>query len=167
MGRGGEGKSRGKDAEGEGRGAKISVYLLLFGEVTKDRKKSEKCGSQAGGATCPDGLCCSQYGYCGSTDAYCGPGCQSQCSGGSTPTPTPTPPGGGGALTSLISSDQFEQMLKHRIDASCPARGFYTYDAFIAATNSFNGFAELGDTDTRKREIAAFLSQTSHEITGG
>ncbi|KAJ8618291.1 hypothetical protein MRB53_014477 [Persea americana] len=75
-----------------------------------------------GGAKCPGGLCCSNYGYCGSTDPYCGTGCQSQCSGGSTPTPTPTPPGGGGAVASLISSDQFEQMVKHRNDANCPAR---------------------------------------------
>ncbi|RWR90611.1 chitinase Ib [Cinnamomum micranthum f. kanehirae] len=117
------------------------------------------------GAKCPGGLCCSKYGYCGSTDPYCGPGCQSQCSGCSTPTPTPTPPAGGAVVASLTSSDQFEQMLKHRNNANCPARGFYTYDAFIAAANSFNGFAEMGDRDTHKREIAAFLGQTSHETT--
>ncbi|RWR90610.1 chitinase 1 isoform X3 [Cinnamomum micranthum f. kanehirae] len=141
--------------------------LTIFSLASILSAYAQQCGSQAGGATCPGGLCCSQYGYCGSTDPYCGPGCQSQCSGGSTPTPTPTTPGGGGAVASVISSDQFEQMLKHRNDASCPARGFYTYEAFIAAANSFSGFAELGDTDTRKREIAAFLGQTSHEITGG
>ena len=27
-------------------------------------------------ASCPDGLCLSQYGYCGTTDEYCGKGCQ-------------------------------------------------------------------------------------------
>ncbi|RWR90607.1 chitinase 1 [Cinnamomum micranthum f. kanehirae] len=68
---------------------------------------------------------------------------------------------------SLLSSDQFEQMLKHRNEASCPANGFYTYDAFIAAANSFSGFATVGDDTTKKREIAAFLAQTSHETTGG
>uniref|UniRef100_A0A803NQY4 Glycoside hydrolase family 19 catalytic domain-containing protein n=1 Tax=Cannabis sativa TaxID=3483 RepID=A0A803NQY4_CANSA len=47
------------------------------------------------------------------------------------------------------------------------ARGFYTYDAFIAASNSFPGFGTTGDDATRKREIAAFLGQTSHETTGG
>lgn len=26
---------------------------------------------------CPDDLCCSQWGYCGTGDAYCGDGCQS------------------------------------------------------------------------------------------
>eukprot|EP00835_Amoeboradix_gromovi_P003692 NODE_254_length_12812_cov_0.286872.p3 type:complete len:460 gc:universal NODE_254_length_12812_cov_0.286872:12576-11197(-) len=28
---------------------------------------------------CPSGLCCSIYGYCGTTDAYCGSDCQRQC----------------------------------------------------------------------------------------
>ncbi|KAK2632883.1 hypothetical protein EUGRSUZ_L00939 [Eucalyptus grandis] len=58
-------------------------------------------------------------------------------------------------------------MLKHRNDGNCPAKGFYTYDAFITAAKSFGGFGTTGDTDTRKREIAAFLAQTSHETTGG
>ncbi|KAL3527277.1 hypothetical protein ACH5RR_011933 [Cinchona calisaya] len=68
---------------------------------------------------------------------------------------------------SLISKPQFEQILKHRNDANCQAKGFYTYEAFIAAAKSFGGFGTTGDTDTRKREIAAFLAQTSHETTGG
>ncbi|KAI8032149.1 hypothetical protein LOK49_LG01G02775 [Camellia lanceoleosa] len=70
-------------------------------------------------------------------------------------------------ISSLISRDLFNQMLKHRNDASCPGNGFYTYDAFVAAAKSFGGFGTTGDTDTRKREIAAFLAQTSHETTGG
>ena len=35
------------------------------------------CGAQAGGAICPDNLCCSAYGFCGASYDYCGPGCQS------------------------------------------------------------------------------------------
>ncbi|OTB20695.1 carbohydrate-binding module family 18 protein [Daldinia sp. EC12] len=34
------------------------------------------CGADAG-KKCPEGTCCSQYGSCGSTDEYCGMGCQS------------------------------------------------------------------------------------------
>ncbi|XP_059623390.1 endochitinase-like [Cornus florida] len=68
---------------------------------------------------------------------------------------------------SLVSKALFDQMLKHRNDANCPGKGFYTYEAFIAAANSFGGFGTTGDTPTRKREIAAFLAQTSHETTGG
>ncbi|KAI3426598.1 S-acyltransferase [Psidium guajava] len=74
---------------------------------------------------------------------------------------------GGGDIGSLISQDLFNEMLKHRNDGNCPAKGFYTYDAFITAAKSFGGFGTTGDTDTRKREIAAFLAQTSHETTGG
>ncbi|RVX16431.1 Basic endochitinase C [Vitis vinifera] len=58
-------------------------------------------------------------------------------------------------------------MLKHRNEAACPGKGFYTYEAFISAAKSFGGFGTTGDTDTCKREIAAFLAQTSHETTGG
>ena len=31
---------------------------------------------------------------------------------------------------------------------------------------SFGGFGTTGDVNTRKRELAAFLAQTSHETTG-
>ncbi|ORX55398.1 hypothetical protein BCR36DRAFT_410326 [Piromyces finnis] len=33
------------------------------------------CGSEKG--ICPGNLCCSKYGYCGTSSAYCGTGCQS------------------------------------------------------------------------------------------
>ncbi|KAI7979338.1 Basic endochitinase [Camellia lanceoleosa] len=132
---------------------------------------AQQCGSQAGGKLCAGGLCCSQYGYCGNTSPYCSTGCQSQCSpggGGSPSTPsTPTPTPSGGDISSIISRTLFDQMLKHRNDANCPGKGFYTYDAFIAAAKAFGGFGTTGDTVTRKREIAAFLGQTSHETTGG
>ncbi|KAL4616457.1 hypothetical protein ACB092_07G200300, partial [Castanea dentata] len=126
---------------------------------------AEQCGTQAGGALCPNGLCCSQWGWCGTTAAYCDDGCQSQCSGGGG--------GGGGGggeggdIGSIISSDDLDQLLLYRNDAACPARNFYTYDAFIEAANSFPGFGTTGDIDIRKREIAAFLGQTSHETTRG
>ncbi len=35
-----------------------------------------KCGEDYG--TCPSGQCCSKYGWCGKTDAYCSEGCQSK-----------------------------------------------------------------------------------------
>ncbi|KAA8549802.1 hypothetical protein F0562_001486 [Nyssa sinensis] len=122
---------------------------------------AEQCGRQAGGAICPGGLCCSQFGWCGSTLDYCGAGCQSQCSGTATPCPGPS----GGDITNLITRSMFDDMLKHRNDVACPVRNFYTYDAFIAAARSFPGFATTGVDTTRKREIAAFLGHTSHEAT--
>ncbi|XP_022638556.1 endochitinase isoform X3 [Vigna radiata var. radiata] len=91
---------------------------------------AEQCGKQAGGALCPNGLCCSKFGWCGDTDSYCGEGCQSQCKSGPKPTPTPSTP-------------------------------------TPSTARSFSGFGTTGDDNTRKKEIAAFLAQTSHETTGG
>uniref|UniRef100_A0A2P2LEU5 Uncharacterized protein MANES_11G106100 n=1 Tax=Rhizophora mucronata TaxID=61149 RepID=A0A2P2LEU5_RHIMU len=140
----------------------VSSLLLLLLLSLLVGSSAEQCGNQAGGALCPGGLCCSQFGWCGNSDAYCGAGCQSQCGSGG---------GGGGEeggdLGSIISRSMFEQMLKHRNDVACPAKGFYTYDAFISAAKAFPGFGTTGDVPTRKREIAAFFGQTSHETTGG
>lgn len=69
-------------------------------------------------------------------------------------------------VASIISEDVFNQFLKHRNDAACPAKGFYTYTAFIAAANSFPDFGNNGDLESRKRELAAFFGQTSQETTG-
>ncbi|XP_039818484.1 root-specific lectin-like [Panicum virgatum] len=44
-------------------------------------KADPQCGVQAGGAVCANGLCCSQFGFCGLGIKYCGVGCQSQCLG--------------------------------------------------------------------------------------
>jgi len=66
----------------------------------------------------------------------------------------------------IVTSDLFNEMLKNRNEDRCPAKGFYTYDAFIGAANSFPGFGTTGDDTARKKEIAAFFGQTSHETTG-
>ena len=134
--------------------ALIILSLLLLSSFQGG--SAEQCGRQAGGALCPGGQCCSKFGWCGTTSDYCTNECQSQCGGSSA----------GGDIGSLISKDAFNQLLKHRNDGGCPAKGFYTYDAFIAAAKSFPSFATTGDTATRKREIAAFLGQTSQETTG-
>ncbi|CAN6342101.1 unnamed protein product [Urochloa humidicola] len=126
--------------------------------------RAQTCGSQAGGALCPNCLCCSQWGFCGDTDPYCGAGCQSQCRGCAGPPPGPP---GTGDLASLLPRDLFERLLLHRNDAACGGHGFYSYDAFLAAAASFPAFATTGSDEQRKREVAAFLGQTSHETTGG
>jgi len=40
-------------------------------------KADPQYGVQAGGAVCANGLCCSQFGFCGLGIKYCGVGCQS------------------------------------------------------------------------------------------
>ncbi|KAL1827844.1 hypothetical protein ACET3Z_006256 [Daucus carota] len=122
---------------------------------------AELCGKQAGNALCPNGMCCSQYRWCGTTAEYC-TNCQSQC-GGSKPVPS----GGSGGVGSIITETVFSDMFKHRNDGNCRSNGFYTYSAFINGAQSFNGFGTTGTTDQRKQELAAFLAQTSHETTGG
>lgn len=68
---------------------------------------------QCGAATltrCPPGLCCSQYGWCDGTDAYCGPGCQpgfgvcaNASSSSGSPAPSPVAPLVGGNATPTSS----------------------------------------------------------------
>ncbi|CAN1765151.1 unnamed protein product [Linum perenne] len=53
-----------------------------------------QCGTQGGKKRCDNQLCCSFFGYCGSTKKYCGSGCQKgyglcHGSGGSPPPPPP------------------------------------------------------------------------------
>ncbi|XP_040962308.1 LEAF RUST 10 DISEASE-RESISTANCEUS RECEPTOR-LIKE PROTEIN KINASE-like 2.4 isoform X2 [Gossypium hirsutum] len=132
----------------------LSLSFMMLGvAASQSNNTREVCGRQAGGALCPNGLCCSQFGMCGSTSDYCGSGCQSQCSGND--------------IGSIITQHLFNNMLKYLNDSRCPGNGFYTYSAFITAARSFNGFGTTGDLTTRKRELAAFLAQTSHETTGG
>ncbi|GAA0185851.1 hypothetical protein LIER_33139 [Lithospermum erythrorhizon] len=54
----------------------VFFFALLFVSIS-----AQQCGRSLGNRVCPNGLCCSQYGYCGRTTAYCGYGCQSQCGG--------------------------------------------------------------------------------------
>ncbi|KAF8401801.1 hypothetical protein HHK36_012747 [Tetracentron sinense] len=53
----------------------VLLLCLAAGATAQD------CGRQAGGRTCAGNLCCSQYGYCGTSDDYCLPSknCQSNC----------------------------------------------------------------------------------------
>ncbi|KMS95786.1 hypothetical protein BVRB_004860 [Beta vulgaris subsp. vulgaris] len=77
--------------------------------------------------------------------------------------PTPTPPT---HLTDIISEEMFNEFLLNRIQPRCPGRWFYTYQAFITAAETFPEFGNTGNDEIRKREIAAFFGQTSHETSG-
>ncbi|KAI9050602.1 hypothetical protein LZ554_005761 [Drepanopeziza brunnea f. sp. 'monogermtubi'] len=56
-----------------------------------------QCGAKYGGATCDPqgefGGCCSQYGFCGTSDGHClvSNGCQSGCKGSASPTTSQEP----------------------------------------------------------------------------
>jgi chitinase len=82
--------------------------------------------------------------------------------GGAPPPPPPVGGGGGGngsGFGGILTQQVFNAMFPNR-------SGFYTYDALVAAANTFPGLATTGDADTRKREVAAFLANVAHE-TGG
>jgi hypothetical protein len=70
-------------------------------------------------------------------------------------------------VASIVSEELYSSLFLHKDDAACPAKGFYTYASFIRATKKFPKVGGAGDLVTRKREIAAFLAQISHETTGG
>ncbi|KAI1443975.1 carbohydrate-binding module family 18 [Annulohypoxylon stygium] len=65
------------------------------------------CGNTGAGTegyTCPDSLCCSQYGYCGNTTNYCSTGCQDQfgiCGGSGGDGDEPGDDGDGGVSPDL------------------------------------------------------------------
>ena len=71
-------------------------------------------------------------------------------------------------VPSIISRGTFDYMLSNRSQTGCEGGAFYTYDAFLEAANAsmFRGFGTLGPEETRKRELAAFFAQTSHQTTG-
>ncbi|GJM88522.1 hypothetical protein PR202_ga04594 [Eleusine coracana subsp. coracana] len=131
---------------GRGCQSQCSVNVRRSGNAAPVR--APQCGAQAGGALCPNDLCCSQFGYCGVTDDYCGRGCQSQCGVNAR--------SGAG---SVVTRELFDRMLPRH---DCPDRDFYTYDAFLAAARAFPAFGATGDEDARKREVAAFMAQAAH-----
>jgi basic endochitinase B len=68
---------------------------------------------------------------------------------------------------SIITESMYNSMLPNRDNSLCPAKGFFTYNAFITAANSFPAFGTSGSSaELMKRELAAFFGQTSHETTG-
>ncbi|OAL45803.1 hypothetical protein IQ07DRAFT_683728 [Pyrenochaeta sp. DS3sAY3a] len=52
------------------------VSALAIISTVAAQFSSEQCGPSAGNQKCGGTKCCSQYGWCGTTDAYCATGCQ-------------------------------------------------------------------------------------------
>ena len=140
---------------------KNALIVLLFTlTILAETAFSQNCGKTG----CKGNMCCSRWGYCGTTNAYCGTGCQNgPCK--SKPKPTPTPSGSGGlnagprgTIASVVTPAFFNSIMS-KVGNGCPAKGFYTRQAFIAAAQSFPAYKGT----VAKREIAAMLAQFSHE----
>nr|XP_043627979.1 chitinase 6-like [Erigeron canadensis] len=104
---------------------------------------------------CAPNLCCSEYGYCGSGDAYCGKGCK----GGPCSSPSPN----NNADVAGIVTTTFFNGIVAKSAGNCQGRGFYTRDVFLRTINDYPSFGRSGSIDDSKREIAAFFAHVTHE----
>ena len=130
----------------------ILVLVGILAGFVPGYVKGQNCG-------CAANLCCSQYGYCGTGNDYCGPGCkEGPCTSGSPTTPTTN----GGSVADIVTQDFFNGII-NQADASCAGKNFYTRAGFLDALNSYNQFGNLGSADDSKREIAAFFAHVTHE----
>lgn len=70
-----------------------------------------------------------------------------------------------------ITEEEFNSIFKNPIAVgksnACPGYNFYNYEDFINATKEYTKFGNEGSQEIKKREIAAFLANISHETTGG
>lgn len=130
-----------------------SFIVLTLVLLAPSSSASECGGGETADAMCPRGICGGGSGLCGS-------GFARRC-GSDLTFASPS-----AEIGSVISASDFEEMLKYRNDLRCESHGFYSYRAFVAAAASFDGFGTTGNLIARKRELAAFLAQTSHETTG-
>lgn len=63
-------------------------------------------------------------------------------------------------FTTLVPKATWEAMFPHR-------NALFTYEGMVAAAAVYPTFGAEGSVELRKREIAAFLANISHETTGG
>lgn len=133
--------------------------LLLSGLIVLlqlQLSEAQECGSAVNNTVCQDGLCCSEFGFCGGSSAYCGTGCQSQCG-------LPSPPGPPVRSTSGLAKVLNESLF----EALWPSRNrFYTYNSLILAGNAYPLFGTSKEKDCALREIAAFAAHVQQETAG-
>jgi basic endochitinase B len=69
-------------------------------------------------------------------------------------------------LGELLTQAIWDEMFLHEDDPACFG-SVYTREGLLDAAVDYPSFACEGDEATRRRELAAFLAQISHETTGG
>lgn len=75
---------------------------------------------------------------------------------------------GSGGLQRYLTEELFNAWFPHHGDAPSGCRGaIYTFANFVAAAARFPAFITEGTDEQRRRELAAFLANISHETTGG
>ncbi|PPS01733.1 hypothetical protein GOBAR_AA18934 [Gossypium barbadense] len=124
----------------------VLVGLVVASAITQT-VLAQNCG-------CAPNLCCSQHGYCGQGNDYCGTGCKEGPCFSKSPT---------GASVASIISPQFFNGIISQARADCAGKKFYTRQAFLTALDSFPDFGKMGSDVESKREIAAFFAHATHE----
>ncbi|KAK1370841.1 Chitin-binding type-1 domain-containing protein [Heracleum sosnowskyi] len=125
----------------------ILVGILLAG-ILPELIIGQNCG-------CASDLCCSRFGYCGTSSDYCGTGCQEG--------PCDAPPPTNSVSVENIVTETFFNQIIDQAEASCAGKGFYSRSTFLKATESYSQFGRVGSEDDSKREIAAFFAHATHE----
>jgi hypothetical protein len=69
-------------------------------------------------------------------------------------------------IAEILDQRVWDQMFLHEDDPACSG-DIYTLTGLFDAAANYPTFACEGDPATRRRELAAFLGQISHETTGG
>ncbi|CAH2058163.1 unnamed protein product [Thlaspi arvense] len=127
-------------------GKKNSLILLLFLlGFYSETVKSQNCN-------CAPNLCCSQFGYCGTTMDYCGRTCRSgPCRGSGTSTSA--------VSVGTIVTEGFFNGIINQAGSGCAGKRFYTRDSFINATRTFPNFAN----SVTRRELATLFAHFTYE----
>ncbi|KAG2332195.1 hypothetical protein Bca52824_003375 [Brassica carinata] len=138
----------------------LMFFLLAFAVMAKT-VFSQHCQSTG----CP-GLkeCCSSWGSCGIKDDQCGFWCFSgpcNLKNKSYGFDYNVSAGPRGPIESIVTPSLFKRIMG-KVGNNCPAKGFYTHQAFISAAKSFQAYKGT----VAKREIAAILSHFAHGSKG-
>ncbi|GAB2214569.1 hypothetical protein Droror1_Dr00018922 [Drosera rotundifolia] len=125
----------------------IFIIVVMF----LNSSLAQNCG-------CGSSLCCSQYGYCGTSDAYCGVGCQDG------PCKLPVNNTKNDVSVPNVVSDAFFNGIIDQAVSTCEGIGFYSRAAFLSAWESnYTDFGTTGSVEESLREIAAFFAHVTHE----
>ncbi|KAL9224734.1 hypothetical protein vseg_000743 [Gypsophila vaccaria] len=112
---------------------------------------------------CNTGLCCSKWGYCGTTNDYCGDGCQSgPCFSSNAPPNATRTVSGLSAVADIVTNDFFNSIIDQS-ENNCAGRSFYSRSSFLEALGFYSEFGNLGSDDRSKQEIAAFFAHLTQE----
>lgn len=135
-------------------------FFLAFAVMAKT-VFSQDCQSTG----CP-GLkeCCSSWGSCGIKDDQCGFWCFSglcNLKNKSYGFDYNVSAGPRGPIESIVTPSLFKRIMS-KVGNNCPAKGFYTHQAFISAVKSFQAYKGT----VAKREIAAILTHFAHGSKG-